>query len=306
MPGVLSDLKTISTLHFTLFVLFALAAALWCFWLVWKNFRSARIIEDTPTAKVRSAPQGYVELEGTARCFPGQQVLAPLTGLPCVWYSFRIDEERRGSRNSTTWVEVESGTSEIPFCFYDDTGECLVDPRGADVTESARKTWYGSSQRPTVGAQKRGLFGFLVGRRYRYRERRLDEGYLYLLGWFDTIRSTDSKVSDEVLALLRQWKQDQGNLLGRFDGDGNGRIDGAEWAQARQSAHREVVQDRARRSAEPALNCVRAGESDDYPFLMAARPQPLLSARYRRRALAALAGFSIACAALLVMFSVRF
>jgi hypothetical protein len=51
---------------------------------------------------------------------------------------------------------------------------------------------------------------------------------------------------------------------------------------------------------------VRAGESDRHPFLIAARPQPLLSGRYRRRALAALAGFAIACAALLVMFSVRF
>lgn len=305
MSGILGDLKTISTLHFSLFVLFVLAAALWCFWLVWKNFQRARIIEDTPTAKVRSAPQGYVELEGKARCLPGQELIAPLTGLPCVWYSFRIDEERQGSKNSTTWVEVESGTSETPFCFYDDTGECLVDPRGADVTESARKTWYGSSRWPG-GTAKRGLFGMLVGRRYRYQERRIEAGYLYLLGWFDTLRSTDSRVSDEVRAVLRQWKQDQATLLGRFDSNGDGRIDENEWAEARQSAHREVVQDRARRSAEPALNCVRAGDSDRHPFLMAARPQPLLSARYRRRALAALAGFSIACAALLVMFTVRF
>ena len=270
---ILHDLQTMSALHFTVFSVLAFAAALWCFWLVWRNFQRARVIEDTPTAKVRSAPQGYVELEGSARCLPGQTVVAPLTGTPCVWYDFRIDEERHSSRNSTSWVEVESGTSETPFCFYDDTGECLVDPRRADVTESERKTWYGSSRWPIPGTQRRGLFGGLIGKRYRYRERRVDAGYLYLLGWFDTIRSTDLSVSDEVSGVLRQWKRDQDSLLTCFDSNGDRRIDATEWEQARQSAHREVLKDRAQRSADPALNCVRAGESDRHPFLMAARPE---------------------------------
>ena len=295
-----------SALHFSVFVVVALAAALWSFWLVWRNFQRARVIEDTPTAKVRSAPQGYVELEGSARCLPGQTIIAPLTGLPCVWYSFRIDEEKRGSRNSSTWQEVESGTSEIPFCFYDDTGECLVDPRGADVTESTRKTWYGSNRWPAPGTERRGLFGGLIGKRYRYQERRINAGYLYLLGWFDTVRSTDISVSDEVTNMLRQWKSNQGDLKDRFDSNGDGRIDEAEWEQARQSAHREVLEDRAQRSAEAALNCVRSGESDRHPFLMAARHESLLASRYRRRALFSLTGFSLACVVLLVMLSVRF
>lgn len=306
MSGFLRDFQTMSTLHFAAFVVFALAAALWCFWLVWNNFQRTRVIEDTPTARVRSAPQGYVELEGSARCLPGQVVVAPLTGMPCVWYEFHIDEERHGSRSSSNWVEVESGASEIPFCFYDETGECLVDPRRAEVTESARKTWYGSSRRPTPGAERRGLFGGLLGKRYRYREKRIDAGYLYLHGWFDTVRSTDLSVSEEVSGVLRQWKQDQDSLIARFDSNVDGRIDEAEWEQARQSAHREVLADRAQRSAEPAVNCVRAGESDRHPFLMAARPQSPLAGRYRRRALAALSGFALACAALLTMFSSRF
>jgi hypothetical protein len=225
--------------------------------------------------------------------------------MPCVWYRFKIEEERRSGRNGSNWTKRESGTSETPFLFFDDTGECLVDPRGAEVTPELRKVWYGSTLWPG-GQTKRGLFGALVGKRYRYTEERIDGGSLYVLGWFDTLRSTDSTVSEDVGALLRRWKQDQHGLRQRFDSDGDGRINENEWTQARQAAHREVVQARAARSAEPELHCVRAGGHDSHPYLISARPQARLSGRYRRFAAFSLLGAVLAAALLAWMLAVRF
>ena len=54
--------------------------------------RRARIIEDTPTSRIRSASQGYVELIGTIKYFTSQAVFAPLTGQACAWYHFHIEK----------------------------------------------------------------------------------------------------------------------------------------------------------------------------------------------------------------------
>jgi hypothetical protein len=231
-------------------------------------------------------------------------VIAPLTHTACVWYRFKIEREKHNSRSGSTWSEVESGASETPFVFFDDTGDCLVDPRQAEVTPVIKKVWYGSSKWPG-GADQRGFFGALIGTRYRYTEERIDGGDVYVLGWFDTLRSTDHSVSEELSGVLKAWKRDQAALLRRFDENSDGRIDADEWQAARQAAHREVLVDRAARSSEPATNVLRASGQDGYPFLISARPGFLLSDRYRRRGWLALLG-SLAAAGLLAwMIAVR-
>jgi len=302
--GFAQDLQGMSTLHYSAFVLAVTAALGYLFYLIWRNFHRARLIEDTPTARVRSAAQGYVELEGMGRTLPERPVLAPLTKTPCVWYRFKIEKEQHSSRGGSNWAEVESGSSEEPFVFYDTTGDCLVDPRRAEVTPGKKKVWYGKSRWPG-GTGRKGLLGMLVGRRYRYTEERIDPGPLYVLGWFDTLRSTDRSVSEEVSRLLRDWKQDQASLNARFDNNRDGRIDADEWQQARRAAQREVVQDRAARSAQADVNIVRASGHDRYPFLISARAQRSLTGRYRRNAVFSLLGSVLAAGALAWMLVVR-
>jgi hypothetical protein len=302
--GIVEDMQTMAMLHFAIFVCVVATAGLYSFYLVWRNFHRARIIEDTPTARVRSAPQGYVELQGAARVLPEQPILSALTHTPCVWYRFRIEQERGRSRSGPNWSEVESGSSEIPFVFFDATGECLVDPRRAEVTPGHKRTWYGSSRWPG-GEEKRGFFGELVGGRYRYTEERIDGQEVYLLGWFDTLRSTDQPVDAELSRRLQVWKQDYPALLQRFDSNRDGQIDENEWQTARQQAQRAVIEDRAARSAEPAINIIRSAGQQAYPFLISARPQFLLSDRYRRHAQYALVGCMVAAALLAWMLSAR-
>ncbi|HHJ17427.1 MAG TPA: E3 ubiquitin--protein ligase [Gammaproteobacteria bacterium] len=304
LSGFAQDVQVMSTLKYAMFVLLVTAALGYLFYLIWRNFHRARVIEDTPTARVRSAAQGYVELEGRGRSLPERQVIAPLTKIPCVWYRFKIEKEQHSSRGGSNWTKVESGSSEDPFVFYDRTGDCLVDPRQAEVTPGTKKVWYGKSRWPG-GAERKGLLGMLVGRRYRYTEERIDPGSLYVLGWFDTLRSTDQSVGAEVSGLLRDWKQDQATLNARFDKNRDGQIDADEWQQARKAAQREVVQDRAARSAQAAVNIVRASGHDRYPFLISAKPQQSLSSRYRRNAIFSLLGSVFAAGVLAWMLVVR-
>ena len=61
-------------------------------WRTWRLVSHIRLVEDTPTAKIRSAPQGYVELEGVGKLMDGPPIIAKLSGLPCVWFRYKIEE----------------------------------------------------------------------------------------------------------------------------------------------------------------------------------------------------------------------
>lgn len=245
------------------------------------RLRRAHIVEDIPTSRVRSASQGYVELQGRSGNLPGPPVVSPLTGTHCCWWSYRVDQkvvrQRRG-RTETSWQSISRGTSDEPFLLVDDTGECVVDPWGADVMAVTRERWYGDQRQPSAGARRSRYRG-----RYRYSEKRLEaNGPLYAIGWFRTERSSidHQRQDDEVRELLSHWKRDQAALLSRFDADRDGNIDLEEWEVARKTALEEVKQARHERSVNPGLD-VLSHPPDKRPFLLAALPQPLVARRLR-------------------------
>ena len=57
-----------------------------------RSLKIARLIEDTPTSRIRSAAQGYVELVRTWPAPRGHANLAPLTQRPCIWWRYRISQ----------------------------------------------------------------------------------------------------------------------------------------------------------------------------------------------------------------------
>jgi ferric-dicitrate binding protein FerR (iron transport regulator) len=70
-----------------------------------------------------------------------------------------------------------------------------------------------------------------------------------------------------------------------------------EWERARADARHAVVQRHLERPTQPAQN-VLGRPQDGHLFLVAALPQADVARRYRRRALAAFAGFAAAAYAL--------
>jgi E3 Ubiquitin ligase len=202
-----------------------------------------------------------------------------------------LREQRDGVKGRRqSWRTVASGTSSVAFLLDDGTGQCIVQPDGAEVVPVEATTWYGSTPWPKTEPGR----GFTLsgGRDYRYVEERIYEHErLYALGDF---RSSAAAAEPEhavgAAELLAEWKQDQPALLERFDRDRDGRIDLTEWEAARQAARQTVVERSAHRPPRTNhhLLCRPAG---DRLFLLAAIPPGDLAGRYRRRAALAFAGF---------------
>ena len=80
--------------------------------------RHGRIMQDTPTSKIRSVSQGFVELQGKARSIGGKPLRSPGKSQDCVWYDYKVEErERSGSRDSwKTIIEDRSDNSFYVYC----------------------------------------------------------------------------------------------------------------------------------------------------------------------------------------------
>lgn len=280
----------------TLLVVGGVAVA--AFFGAFRSLRRARLVEDVPTSRARSAALGYVELAGRAEPLPGEPVLAPLSGRPCVWYRYRVDQHQRDSvTGKSEWRTVEQGVSDVLFQLVDDTGACVVDPDHAEVTPAVRDRWRGTSPRPGGPPRRRG--GWLWGGSYLYREELIRPGDpLHAVGNLRSVHpgTDDTPAADQVRDTLALWKRDPARMRA-FDADGDGRVDLEEWQGARLAAGEEVARERARRASAPRTPVLAAAPASGRPYLLAAVDQAGLAARYRWAALARLALFVLASAA---------
>ncbi|WP_237763294.1 hypothetical protein [Thiobacillus denitrificans] len=64
------------------------------FWAWYANLKRYRTVADTPTSRIASAPQGYIELVGRGQPPPGAGLVSPISGLPCLWLPCRTQERR--------------------------------------------------------------------------------------------------------------------------------------------------------------------------------------------------------------------
>lgn len=279
----------------------ALLAALCLRW-TFQAWRKNRIIADTPTARIRSAAQGFVEFIGWGALPAPPANKGPLTGIPCVWWSYRIEELQRRNKGSE-WVTIDAGTSEIPFFMEDGSGRCLVDPRGAEVRTHQQDRWTGTMPRPARiidgAAGFKALGGSLGENKYRYVERRLmPKEPLYALGELRSQGGAQAFDAQHATgAILSAWKQDQAQLLARFDADQDGQIDAAEWEAARRAAQAQAQREYLEQTPATPVH-VLAEPRDGRAFILAACDEETLAGGYRRRAFAGLCGFVAAAAAM--------
>lgn len=94
--------------------------------------RLQRLIQNTPTARARSAAMGLVELQGQVRA--RSRASAPFSRRPCAWWEVEIQTLRRSNRGSRGWNTVHREQSGQPFYLEDETGNVLVYPQGAQVS----------------------------------------------------------------------------------------------------------------------------------------------------------------------------
>jgi hypothetical protein len=257
-------------------LLLSLAALLYTLYRFFRRWHEARLLQDTPLARVRSAPQGYVKLTGLAHALPGTPMRAPLSGRACVWWTFKV-EERVSTFGRGRWQTTDGGTSDSPFALKDADGQCLVNPLDAEIEPSETNVWIGGCEEcwpggtPPSGRFRANLALMGVGGDRRLRESLiLEDAKVSVLGELrtDTGGATNA-VEDEAAVLLSQWKHDQPALLARFDADHDGRLNAAEWDTVRAAAAEQIQHNRLQARPAERLS-ILAKPHDARPFLIAA------------------------------------
>lgn len=150
------------------------------FYLSFYWLRHVRMIEDVPTAKIRSGAQGYVELEAIARERDGFVLRSPVSGRKCLWWSVII-EKRIPFPGFWKWIEKRQSSGF--FYIEDETGLCLVDPEGAIAEMMAtERQFYGDTPDPECSHRKGKQYS---EGQYRYSEAIIEpDTPLHLLGQF--------------------------------------------------------------------------------------------------------------------------
>lgn len=303
------SIRTANPDDFWVWVILMLIAGMACGYGIFYFVRRARIIQDTPTSKIRSAAQGYVELVGKIIYFANQPVKAALTSRDCAWFRYQIDEKRvtrTKNGSQTSWHTIDEKISERVFSCEDETGSCMIDPRGAEVHPQNKDVWYGSSKWPTSGPTAKS--GFFSSGRYRYTEHRLHSGEpLYALGLFRSIdpNKAHGDINNEVRVILKTWKQDQETLLDKFDANGDGQVDQLEWQQVRNVAEQKAIEQRLHRAARPTIHIL--GKTDDFrrPFILSVKHQEGMIKGFKIKAAACTVVFILLAPASIWMLIIR-
>ena len=218
------------------------------FWAWVANLKRYRTVADTPTSRIASAPQGYIELVGRGQQPPGERLVSPISGLPCLWYRYRIER-----KNGDRWEYVESGISHDTFGIHDGSGDALVDPEGAEIMTSHKQVSNSGG--------------------YRRTEWTLIEGEtIYVIGEHVTLGGPSAVLDKkaDLATLLAEWKRDKSALLARFDADRDGEISLDEWERARQAASDEIDRSHLDIRLKDGIHLMRQ-PAHGRPFLIANR-----------------------------------
>jgi hypothetical protein len=218
------------------------------------NLRRHRMISDTPSSRVTSAPQGYVEFEGNAVQYQGEQLTSRINGIPCVWLRYHVEQRT----NDNQWESVERGVSDATFLLDDGSGQCVIDPEHAEVVTSHKQVKDHDGYRTTE---------YLL----------LPHDPLYAIGEHTTLggANTDLNLKQDINDLLAEWKRDKPTLLKRFDLNGNGHIDMREWELARHQAQREVEQQHRETRLRDGVHILRQPQDGRLYLISNLSPQQL-------------------------------
>ena len=262
--------------------------------------RRRRLMEDMPTARIRSAAQGYVELIGQALP-PDVPLRAPLTGSLCAWYRFRV-ERRKGEGGNSGWEVEQQGVSDAQFWLDDGSGRCIVDPEGAEVRARDKRTWVGAA--PQFVPESPGAVLWSGDAEHRYTEELILPGdRLYALGQFASLDPLQASPQDDLRERVIALKADP-RQRAAFDSNRDGELDAAEFAQLRAAAKAQVEQARREQAARPQTHVLRKPTGRRI-FLLSTLPPDGLSGTLRRQAWAWLAAGLVALGLLAAVVSGR-
>ena len=201
------------------------------FWGGFHFLKLKRLVENTPTSKIRSVAMGMVEIKGQA--IRQYALVSPISSTPCTWY--RLTRFRRdGTRGWVVSSVVSSGSA--TFLLEDETGRVCIDPQGATIRARTREEGY-------EGQRSLSFSSSLTNNnaREKWVEEIITEGtLLYVLGFAAVKKEQRESLRNRKVEALRKLKRDRA-ALDKFDADGDGQISPDEWEAARASAEQEAI-----------------------------------------------------------------
>lgn len=189
-----------------------------------------RMVENTPTSKVRSMAMGTVELEGRARQYYDLKTAHSKTR--CIYYRCRY-YRRKQSREGQQWELMRAVNSgRLPFYLEDDTGRVLIRPKRALFHISRTRQEFSGNQSlwlsAGIGDENTKIYEDLIA----------ESASIYVLGNARPERVA-RPTKDKVIDKLRALKSNPAELM-RYDQNGDGRVDMTEWETARQDVENVV------------------------------------------------------------------
>ncbi len=202
-----------------------------------------RMVENTPTSKVRSMAMGMVEVSGQARQY--YDLKTSHSGTQCVYFRCRYFR-RKGARftgraaflrymarDSERWVlEREISSGRLPFYIEDETGRVLVRPSGALFLISK------------CIQQFSGPFGMWMSSSIQRSDSKIHEDLIaegarvYVLGKARP-EKVGPAISEKISKALQALKKDKKSLM-KYDTNNDGRVDLDEWETARKDTENRV------------------------------------------------------------------
>jgi len=110
--------------------LVGMGVGIYLFYQGFRLLQRRHLILNTPLSKIRSAPLGLVELSGLA--VGPYTLVSPVAARTCYYYRTLVWEFKQNGKNKQ-WVKVAGECRHVPFFLDDNTGNVMIDPRGAEL-----------------------------------------------------------------------------------------------------------------------------------------------------------------------------
>ena len=189
-----------------------------------------RMVENTPTSKIRSFSMGMVELSGKTRRYYGLRTSARKT--PCIYFRCRYYKLHK-TDDASRWSLTRSVSSgKIPFYIEDDTGRILIKPKGAIFNIPMTTQSFQGNYIPSLSLHLHDPNTKVVEELIPEKTR------LYVLGSAQ-VEKHGKKIREIITDKLRVLKHST-EAMSEYDINGDGRIDVDEWDAARGDVERMV------------------------------------------------------------------
>ena len=187
------------------------------FYILWRK----RLIQDTPTSKIRSLAVGFLEITG--QTIADYLLVTPYSAAPCVFYHAIMERLKSTSRNNRYWVKESDYKSDVPFYLQDDTGCVVIDPAGAET------------KLPLRYCKREGNI--------RYKEYYIKESeFIYVLGTAKKPESPYDREQKEMERRIGEIVNDPEKKV-KLDKNKDNWIDKQEWEAEKRQIRKEIEQE---------------------------------------------------------------